>query len=262
MILSCTPPIGRLPGLSSASVATRYPWLTPFLQLHGVGALIDHTLLRPEAAEHDMQNLAREAVRLGLGAVCVNGQWVRVLSHQLHGTGVRIASVVGFPLGASGLPAKVAEARIAIEDGADEIDMMISLGLARSGRWVEVGNEIAAVVDVVAGRLVKVILETAALTADEVARGAEVAVGAGAGMVKTSTGFHSAGGATLEAVRLLRRIVGNGVGVKASGGIRTAEQAVLMLAAGASRLGTSSAVHWGDCLGPAAPSLESLLLRS
>ena len=169
--------------------------------------------------------------------------------------------MVGFPLGASGLPAKVAEARIAIEEGADEIDMMISLGLARSGRWVEVGNEIAAVVDVVAGRLVKVILETAALTADEVARGAEVAVAAGAGMVKTSTGFHSAGGATLEAVRLLRRIVGNGVGVKASGGIRTAEQAVLMLAAGASRLGTSSAALWGDYLGPAAPSLESLLLR-
>ena len=247
--------------MPSAPVA-RYPWLTPFLASHGIGALIDHTLLRPEAAEDDLQRLAAEAVRLGLGAVCVNGQWVLAMAHQLHGTGVKVASVVGFPLGATGRLAKVAETRMAIENGADEIDMVISLGLVKSGRWAEVEDEVAAVVDVRGGRLVKVILETAALTVDEMLRGAEVAVMAGAGMVKTSTGFHSAGGATLEAVQLLRHVVGNGVGVKASGGIRTGEQAVVMLAAGASRLGTSSAALWADVLGPAAPSLASLLSPS
>jgi deoxyribose-phosphate aldolase len=248
--------------LSSAAVAIRYPWLAPFLPSHGIGQLIDHTLLRPEAVESDLRRLAAEAVRSDFAAVCVNGQWTATMARQLRGTSVRVASVVGFPLGAAGRTAKVAEARVAIENGADEIDMVIALGLAKSGRWAEVGDEVAAVVDVVDGRLVKVILETAILTAEEIALGAETAVAAGAGMVKTSTGFHLAGGATMEAVALLRRAVGDRAGVKAAGGIRTPEQALVMLAAGASRLGTSRAALWADCLGPAAPPLASLLLRA
>lgn len=245
--------------MSNDRAVARYPWLTGFLPSGGIGPLIDHTLLGPEATANDLERLGGEAVSLGLGAVCVNGQWAGVMARQLHGTGVRVVSVVGFPLGASGRRSKVAEARVAIENGVDEIDMVISLGLARGARWAEVGDEITAVVDVVDGRLVKVILETAALTPDEIARGAETALAAGAGMVKTSTGFHRAGGATTEAVSLLRRVVGNAAGVKASGGIRTAEQAVGMLAAGANRLGTSSAARWRDHLGSGSPPLLSLL---
>ncbi len=164
------------------------------------------------------------------------------------GGAVRVVAVVGFPLGASGARAKVAETRVAVEHGADEIDMVIALGWAKAGAWSAVQKEIAAVVEAAAGRMVKVILETAALGADEIERGARAALEGGAMMVKTSTGFHPGGGATVEAVRQLRRVVGSRAGVKASGGVRSAEDARRMLLAGAERIGSSSAASWGEAL--------------
>lgn len=224
------------------------PWLARHAGAGGMGRLIDHTLLRPEATEDDVQRLCDEALRLKLGAVCVNGEWVGKAARRLAGSNVLVAGVVGFPLGACGLRVKVDAAAIAVEEGASEIDMVISLGHAKAGQWDPVREEIAAVVAATRGNLVKVILETAALAPAEIERGCRVAVEGGAGMVKTSTGFHPLGGATVEAVGLMRRTVGTSVGVKASGGIRTAAAAWKMLAAGADRLGSSAAATWGGAL--------------
>lgn len=223
-------------------------WLAPFADGAGLAALIDHTLLRPEATEADIERLAHEAASCRFGAVCVNGQWVGSAARQLDGTAVRVASVVGFPLGASGRLAKVAETRAVLADGAVEIDLVMALGWAKAGRWDRVREEIAAVVEVAGERLVKVILETAALTPAEVERACHEVVAGGARMVKTSTGFHPAGGATSEAVRLVRSVVGGAAGVKASGGIRTPDDARRMLLAGADRIGTSAAAAWGRAL--------------
>jgi deoxyribose-phosphate aldolase len=221
------------------------PWLAPHARL---GALIDHTLLRPEATETEILRLAEEAKRLGLGAVCINGQWVPTVAHALAGSGVRLAAVAGFPLGASGSTAKVGETLALINDGADEIDVVMALGWAKAGAWAMVREEIGAVVQAAAGRLVKVILETGVLTGKEIERACLESLAAGAGMVKTSTGFHPSGGATVDAVRLMREVVGDRAGVKASGGIRTLDDARRMLLAGADRLGTSSAAGWGRVL--------------
>jgi deoxyribose-phosphate aldolase len=223
-------------------------WLVPFADGPGLAALIDHTLLRPEATETDIERVAHEAVSRRFGAVCLNGQWVGSAVGGLGGSAVRVAAVVGFPLGASGRSAKVAETRAVIVDGAVEIDLVMALGWAKGGRWDRVREEITAVVDVAGGRLVKVILETAALAPAEVERASHEAVAGGARMVKTSTGFHPAGGATVEAVRLIRSVVGAAAGVKASGGIRTPEDARRMLLAGADRIGTSAAAAWGKAL--------------
>jgi len=235
-------------------------WLRP----HGdrtLGDLVDSTLLRPEATAEEIGRLCEDAVRLGLGTVCLNGQWVIPATRRLGGSATRVATVVGFPLGAGGLTQKVVEARLAVADGAHELDMVMSLGWARSGRWEEVRDEIIAVVAAGSGAPVKVILETAALSEREQELAARVAVEAGAAFVKTSTGFHPAGGATVEAVGRLRRVVGDGVGVKASGGIRTLQDAIAMLRAGADRIGTSSAASWAGAFGPGAPSLEQLLAQ-
>jgi deoxyribose-phosphate aldolase len=225
---------------------TTCPWLSPYRSL-GIGRLVDHTLLKPETTESDIHRLADEAKRLGLGAVCVNGQWVETVARLLGSEGtVRVVAVVGFPLGASGLRAKSLETRIAVDNGADEIDMVIALGRAKSGEWSAVQEEIAAVVDAAGGRLVKAILETAALSPDEVEGAATAALAGGARMVKSSTGFHPAGGATIEAIQQLRRVVGSRAGVKASGGIKRAQDARQMLLAGADRIGSSGAVLWGE----------------
>ncbi len=169
--------------------------------------------------------------------------------------------VAGFPLGANGLVAKAAETRLAVADGAAEIDMMIALGQALAGEWEAVTDEIAAVVEAARGRVVKVILETAALSPEEIERGCQAALDAEADFVKTSTGFHPAGGATVEAVARMRRAVGERLGVKASGGIRTPEQALRLLAAGADRIGTSAAAGWGSLVSREAPLLRDLLAR-
>lgn len=245
--------------MSRAGFASRYPWLAAHAERQGIGALVDHTLLKPEATKADVRRVCDEARAAGFGAVCVNAEWVGMAVRALEGSGVRVAATVGFPLGAAGLAAKAAEARLAILDGAGELDVMIALGLVRGTDWRGVEDEIAAVVAAAPGRLVKVILETAALSAAEIERAARTAVAAGAGMVKTSTGFHPAGGATVERVRLLRATVGDGIGVKASGGIRTAEAALAMLAAGADRIGASSALAWKEVVGRGAPPLRDLL---
>lgn len=236
-------------------------WLRAFTGHRGLGALIDHTLLKPEATEDDILALAEEAIRLDLGTVCVNGQWVRVAARRLEGTEVRVAAVVGFPLGASGAVTKAAETRLAVMDGAAELDVVISLGLAKAGRWELVRDELAVVIGAARRRPVKAILETVTLTSEEIVRACEAALEAGVAMVKTSTGFHPKGGATEEAVRLLRATVGTRAGVKASGGIRTPEDAVRMLRAGANRIGTSAAAGWTGVVGADAPTLEELVGR-
>ena len=233
-------------------------WLTSHLD-SGIAPLIDHTLLRPEATETEILKLCDEALEFGFAAVCVSGQWAGTAVRRLRGSTVRVAVVVGFPLGANGLVAKAAEARLALADGADEIDMMVGLGWIKARRWDLLRDEVAAVVEAASGRLVKTIVETAALTTPEIQSAAESALAAGARMLKTSTGFHPAGGATVETVALLRRLAGDGAGVKASGGIRSAGMALAMLRAGADRIGTSSAAGWGPVVFPDAPSLLELL---
>lgn len=233
------------------------PWLEAYRH-EPLSALVDHTLLRPEATEEEILQLADEARRHRFGAVCVNGQWIATVARRLGGASSRVAAVVGFPLGASGLMPKAAETRLAIADGAQEIDMVMSLGHARGGRWEDVRDEVQAVVDAAGGRLVKVIIESAALSERELELGCRAAIDAGALFVKTSTGFHPAGGATVQAVEQMRRIAGERAGVKASGGIRTIEDALRMLRAGANRIGTSSAAGWG-AVAAGAPSLQELL---
>lgn len=219
------------------------PWLLPLAQVR-LGRLIDHTLLKPEAVESDILALCDEAIDLGLGAVCVNGQWVPLAARRLLGTQVRTVGVVGFPLGASGRRSKVEEAKALHGDGAAELDVVQSLGWARAGQWSLVREELTAVVAGVPGCAVKVILETAALSEADLVPACEAARAAGAKFVKTSTGMHAAGGATRQAVAALRGAVGLELGVKASGGIRTTEAALQMLGAGADRIGTSAAASW------------------
>lgn len=212
-----------------------------------VAAMIDHTLLKPEATAEDFAALVAEAKELGVLAVCVSPNRL-----PLADTGeLVVATVCGFPSGAVQSEIKAAEARRSVLDGADEVDMVISIGDAKAGDFDAVEADIRAVVDAVAaagdeaGRaadrrpLVKVIIESAALTDDEIVAACQRAEAAGADFVKTSTGFHPAGGASTHAVELMRRTVGDRLGVKASGGIRTAEAAAQMIEAGASRLGLS-----------------------
>jgi deoxyribose-phosphate aldolase len=208
----------------------------------GIAQYIDHTLLKPEAAAADIERLCEEAAEYRFVAVCVNGCWVESCSRHLAGTEVKIATVVGFPLGATLTQAKAHEASNLVDRGADELDMVAPLGHIFANDWGYVAADIAAVVDAAAGRTVKVILETAALDSDRIVEAATVAMKAGAHFVKTSTGFHPAGGATVDAVRLLRVAVRERLGVKAAGGIRDRETAIELIGAGANRIGTSSGV--------------------
>jgi len=203
--------------------------------------LIDHTLLKPEATEEQIRRLCAEARHYGFAAVCVNPWWVPLCVQELKGTGVKVATVIGFPLGATTTEAKAFEARQAVEAGAEELDMVINVGALKSGHLDRVQEDIAAVVRAAAGRVVKVILETGLLTDEEKVTACRLAVAAGAHFVKTSTGFGP-GGATVADVRLMRQTVGDQVGVKASGGIRDHATAVAMVEAGASRIGASSSV--------------------
>lgn len=200
---------------------------------------MDHTLLAADATRRDIDQLVQEALNLNTYAVCVNSGYVHVAAqargnaHALH-----IAATIGFPLGQSSTPAKVAETRQAIHDGADEIDMVWNLGRFLSDDHAQVEDDIAAVVAAAGTVPVKVILETARLTADQIQQGARLAVRAGAHTVKTSTGFGFPG-ATRDAVELMRQAVGPSVGVKASGGIKTYADAIAMIEAGATRIGLS-----------------------
>ena len=206
-----------------------------------LAALIDHTLLRPDALGPDFERLCHEAVQHGFAAVCGTSAHVALCTGLLGVCQLPVAATVGFPLGASSQPAKAAEAAQAIRDGASEIDMVCRIGALKEGRRDLFEDDVHAVVEAAEGRLVKVILETCLLTDDEKRRGAAWTRATGASFVKTSTGFSS-GGATAADVQLLRAEVGPDFGVKASGGIRDAAAADTMVRAGATRLGTSAGV--------------------
>ena len=201
---------------------------------------IDHTLLAPQATAAQITQLCDEAREHDFFAVCVNPARVRQAKAALAGAAVKVCTVIGFPLGADTSAVKAFAARDAVENGVDELDMVMNIGLAKDGDWAAVQADIVAVVQATAGQaLVKVILETCLLTADDIRHACVATMQAGADFVKTSTGFSS-GGATIEAVRLMRACVGPDFGVKAAGGIRTPEDFRVMLAAGANRIGSSA----------------------
>ncbi|WP_037583165.1 deoxyribose-phosphate aldolase [Stigmatella aurantiaca] len=202
---------------------------------------IDHTLLKPEASRDDLLKVAEEARKHGFATVCVNSANVALVARVLAGSKTVPIAVVGFPLGAALSSAKAFEAREAIRAGAREIDMVINLGALKSRDYALVHQDIAHVVEASRPYPVKVILETSQLTREEKIIGCSLAKAAGAAFVKTSTGFSS-GGATAEDVALMREVVGDDVGVKASGGVRSAEDAMKMIQAGANRLGASASV--------------------
>ena len=204
---------------------------------------IDHTLLKPEATEADVDRICDEAVEFQFASVMINPSWVKHASQRLKGTGVAVGTVVGFPLGAHTPEVKAMETRQALRDGADEIDMVINIGALRSGQYDLVKKDIARVTDAAreTGAVTKVILETALLTDEEKVIASRLAKEAKADFVKTSTGFSSAG-ATVFDVALMREAVGPKMGVKAAGGIRTQEDMEDMIAAGATRIGASAGV--------------------
>ena len=204
-----------------------------------LAATIDHTLLKPEATSAQIRQICQEARAFGFAAVCVNPCHVSLVAEALGGGTVKACSVIGFPLGANHRLIKAAEARQAVAEGAQEVDMVMAVGALKEGRHDLVEADIRAVVEAAGPAAVKVIIETCLLTDDEKVAACRLAVRAGAGFVKTSTGFGSAG-ATAADVRLMRATVGDAFGVKASGGIRTLDQLMEMLEAGATRIGTSS----------------------
>ncbi|MBX3250812.1 MAG: deoxyribose-phosphate aldolase [Myxococcales bacterium] len=203
--------------------------------------LIDHTLLAPDAGHERLAAHCDEAMEHGFWSVCVASTNVAFVRARLAGSGVRVCSVVGFPHGNGSPAAKAAEAAQAVRDGADELDTVIQIGALKDGDHAKVYDDLRAVVDAAQGRIVKVILETALLDEREKIIGCALSKAAGAGFVKTSTGF-AAGGATTEDIALFRSVVGTALGVKASGGIRDAATADAMIAAGASRIGCSESV--------------------
>lgn len=204
-----------------------------------LAALIDHTLLKPEATTDEVVALCEEATNLRVAAVCVSPSHLPITEGL--GLGIGIVTVIGFPSGAHQPTVKAHEAEVAVAAGATELDMVVNLGLVKAGEWLAVGDDIGAVrAAVPAPALLKVILETAALTDDEIVEACRVADGAGADFAKTSTGFHPSGGASVAAVALMAATVGGRLGVKASGGIRDAATAVAMVDAGATRLGCSA----------------------
>jgi deoxyribose-phosphate aldolase len=208
-----------------------------------IAALIDHTILKPEATRADIVKVCREARQYNFASVCVNPYWVPLVRTELQGSPVKVCSVIGFPLGATSTEAKVAESVAALRAGAQELDMVINVGALRSGDHEAVKLDIQQVVNVAheAGALVKVILETALLDDNQKAVGSTLSKLAGADFVKTSTGFGPSG-ATAHDVALMRNAVGPSMGVKASGGIRTLSDLQTMTAAGATRIGASASV--------------------
>jgi deoxyribose-phosphate aldolase len=208
-----------------------------------IAALIDHTILRADATEEDVRQICAEARQYGFASVCVNGYWVSLVASELDGSTVKVCTVSGFPLGAMSTEAKLAETEIAIRAGAHEVDMVINVGALKSGERGSVQREIASLAAACheGGAILKVILETALLTDDLKRIACQLSKDAGADFVKTSTGFSTAGAKEGD-VALMRNSVGSGMGVKASGGIRTLEDLEKMVAAGASRIGASASV--------------------
>ena len=203
--------------------------------------LFDHTILKADPTREMVERVCREAREHHFMSVCVNSYYTGFVADELQGSDVRVCTVVGFPLGQMSTKAKAAETRIAVEDGADEIDMVINVGALKGGDDAVVFEDIRAVRKACEGKVLKVIIETCLLNEEEKVRACRLAMEAKADFVKTSTGF-STGGATKEDVALMRKTVGDTMGVKASGGIRDKEKAVEMLEAGADRLGTSATI--------------------
>jgi len=206
-----------------------------------IAAMIDHTLLKPEATPAQIEKLCAEAAEYHFASVCVNPVYIPLAARLLKGTGVKVCCVVGFPLGAIAPEQKAAEAASCAAMGAEELDMVIHVGAAKADDWALVQRDIEGVVEAAAGHTVKVIIETCLLTDEEKVKACEAAKAAGAHFVKTSTGF-STGGATTHDIALMRKTVGPEMGVKASGGIRDYETAMAMIEAGANRIGASAGI--------------------
>jgi deoxyribose-phosphate aldolase len=210
--------------------------------------MIDHALLRPEKSSDSFRNLCREARKYHFHSVCVNPAWVRFCAEELRGSGVKVVATVSFPFGQMTSRMKALEAMEAIENGASEVDMVMNIGAFKEGNYDYVRRDIEAVVKAVGGNVVKVIIEAGYLTDDEVVKACEIVKSSGAHFVKTATGFGPTG-ATVPHVYLMRRAVGDDFGVKASGGIRSLHDVLLMIAAGANRIGSSSSVRiMEECL--------------
>ena len=207
----------------------------------GLNKYIDHTILKATASSSDVQKLCEEAIEHEFYSVCVNGCYVADAKHLLQGTNVKVAAVVGFPLGAMTTAAKVFEAKEAIENGASEIDMVINVAKLKDGEFEFVENEIRLIKEAIGDNVLKVIIETCYLTDEEKVKACELSLAAKADFVKTSTGFGT-GGATYEDVRLMKSVVGDNAKVKASGGVRDKETAQKYVDLGAERLGTSSGI--------------------
>ncbi|MGX7091444.1 deoxyribose-phosphate aldolase [Hutsoniella sourekii] len=203
---------------------------------------IDHTLLKADAKKEEIIKLCQEAKDYDFMSVCIQPCWVTLAKQELSDSDVKVCTVIGFPLGANASLTKANEAKLAEAEGADEVDMVINIGLAKDGDWQGVQEDIQAVVDAVSDdTLVKVIIETCLLTDDEKVKACQASVKAGADYVKTSTGF-STGGATIEDIRLMAETVGEDYGVKASGGVSNREEALAMIEAGATRIGASKGI--------------------
>ncbi len=202
---------------------------------------IDHTLLKPDATPHDIRCLCKEAAEYKFAAVCINPCYVDLAVSLLAGTGVKVATVIGFPLGSNLSIVKAFEAKQAVLHGADELDMVINIGAAKLGLWEAVLYDIQQVIAEGQGRIVKVIVETGLLTVEEKEQVCRIVLESGAQFIKTSTGFAE-GGATIADIRLFKSIIGDRIGIKASGGIRTPEEAAAMITAGATRIGTSKGI--------------------
>lgn len=206
-----------------------------------INRYIDHTLLKPESTQTQIDKLIAEAVEHQFASVCVNPTWVSYAAKALKGTEVNVCTVIGFPLGANTSSVKAFETKDAVANGADEIDMVINIGQLKSGQYDAVEADIRAVVEASGDKLVKVIIETCLLIDDEKVKACQLAVAAGADYVKTSTGFSTAG-ANIADVTLMRKTVGPNIGVKAAGGTRSYADAEAFIKAGATRIGTSAGV--------------------
>lgn len=204
---------------------------------------IDHTLLKPEATPSEIEQICKEAIEFSFASVCINPSYVRLAKEKLDGSNVKVCAVIGFPLGATTTKSKVREAEEAIANGAQEVDMVINIGRLKSRDYGYVENEIKEIAELAHSKraTVKVIIETCLLSDEEKEKACLLAKSAGADFVKTSTGF-SKGGATAADVALMRRVVGTKMGVKASGGVRSYDDAIRMIESGATRIGTSSGV--------------------
>ncbi len=207
-----------------------------------IAKMIDHTILNPDARLEDIKRICKEAKEYGFASVCINPNYVSLAKEELKGSDVKVCTVIGFPLGANTISTKAYEAKEAVLNGADEIDMVQNVTMAKEHDWDYIEKEVKAVKDAIDGRLLKVILETCFLNKDEIKESSLAAIRGGADFVKTSTGFGK-GGAKVEDIEIMRKAVGPSKGVKASGGIHNLQEAKAMIEAGANRIGASKSIE-------------------